>query len=126
MNTESYHQFADGPWLTKAAMEWFWNAYAPDKAARKDPHMSPLNATIDQLRGLPPALIMTAENDVLRDEGEEYAHKLLQAGVEVSAARFLGTTHDFAMLNPLAKTPATRGAIALANAFLANRFRKKK
>jgi len=113
-NTESYQKFAEGPWLTKAAMEWFWNAYAPSEADRKKATVSPLQATIDQLRHLPPALIITDENDVLRDEGEAYAHKLSQAGVKVTAVRFLGTIHDFVMLNALSETPAARGAIALA------------
>lgn len=114
LNTHSYQQFSEGPWLTKAAMEWFWNAYEPDVKARKNPLQSPFLASIDQLKGLPPALIITAENDVLRDEGEAYAHRLMQAGVSVTAIRFLGTIHDFVMLNALAKTPETQGAIALA------------
>jgi acetyl esterase len=118
LNTPSYHEFADGPWLTKLAMEWFWNAYEPSISARSNPLISPLRASIDQLKGLPPALIITDENDVLRDEGEEYAQRLMQAGVNVTAVRFLGTIHDFVMLNALAKTPASRGAIALANSFL--------
>lgn len=113
-NTESYKQFAEGPWLTKAAMEWFWNAYAPDASIRKKHTVSPLQASIDQLRNLPPTLLITDENDILRDEGEAYAHKLMQAGVKVVSVRFLGTCHDFAMLNPLADTPPTRWAIELA------------
>lgn len=118
LNTPSYQQFADGPWLTKPAMEWFWNAYEPNVSNRKKPLLSPLLASIDQLKGLPPALIITAENDVLRDEGEAYAHRLMQAGVPVTSVRFLGTTHDFVMLNALAKTPAAQGAIALASKHL--------
>jgi acetyl esterase len=118
LNTPSYKQFADGPWLTKAAMEWFWNAYAPEGANRADPLMSPLMASAEELKGLPPALVITDENDVLRDEGEAYAKKLLEAGVTVTAVRFLATIHDFAMLNPLANSPATRSAIAFANAHL--------
>jgi acetyl esterase len=82
--------------------------------------LSPLNATIEQLSGLPPALIITDENDVLRDKGESFAYHLMQAGVDVTAVRFLGTLHDFVMLNALAKTPATRAAIALANMYLNN------
>ncbi len=118
LNSSSYTQFAEGPWLTKAAMEWFWKAYEPDAAARKKPLLSPLQASPDELKGLPPALIITAENDVLRDEGEHYAHKLMQAGVDVTCTRFLGTTHDFVMLNALAHTPASRGAFTLANSYL--------
>lgn len=118
LNTLSYGQFAEGPWLTKPAMEWFWNAYEPDTNKRKNFLLSPLEASIDQLKGLPPALVITAENDVLRDEGEAYAHRLMQAGVVVTAVRFLGTMHDFVMLNALAKTPAAQGAIALASKHL--------
>lgn len=114
MDTASYRQFAGGPWLTKPAMEWFWNAYLPDPAARKQPTVSPLQAPVEQLQGLPPALIMVDENDVLRDEGEAYAHKLMDAGVRVTPVRYLGTCHDFVMLNPIRDTPATRGAIAMA------------
>lgn len=122
MNTESYHQYADGPWLTKKAMEWFWNAYAPNASDRKNITASPLQATLDQLKGLPPALIITDENDVLRDEGEAYAHRLMQAGVPVSCIRCVGACHDFMMLNPLAKTPPCRTAIATACALLRKVF----
>jgi acetyl esterase len=113
-DTPSYTRFADGPWLTKRAMQWFWDAYLPDPAARKQPTAAPLNASLDQLAGLPEALVITDENDVLRDEGEAYARKLSNAGVRVTSVRFNGTIHDFVMLNALADTPATRGAIAQA------------
>jgi len=113
-DTPSYTRFADGPWLTKRAMQWFWDAYLPDLAARKQPTAAPLNASLDQLAGLPEALVITDENDVLRDEGEAYARKLSNAGVRVTSVRFNGTIHDFVMLNALADTPATRGAIAQA------------
>jgi acetyl esterase len=123
-DTSSYREFANGPWLTKPAMEWFWNAYAPDVAARKKPTVSPLQASVDQLKGLPPALIITDENDVLRDEGEAYAHKLTHAGVPVTAVRYLGTMHDFVMLDAVRDTPAARSAIALANANLQHALAK--
>jgi acetyl esterase len=122
MDTASYRQFQDGPWLTKATMEWFWDAYAPDPASRSLPAASPLRASLDQLAGLPPALIVTGENDVLRDEGEAYARKLTLAGVPVNSLRINGTIHAFAMLNALANTPATRDAIALASAELRSAF----
>jgi acetyl esterase len=111
-DTPSYTRFADGPWLTKRAMQWFWDAYLPDAAARQQPTATPLSASLDQLAGLPEALVITDENDVLRDEGEAYARKLSNAGVRVTSARYNGTIHDFVMLNALADTPATRGALA--------------
>ncbi len=125
-NTPSYQQFAEGPWLTKKAMEWFWNAYAPNIADRKKHTVCPLQATLEQLKGLPPALVITDENDVLRDEGEAYAHKLMQAGVETTTVRYLGTIHDFLMLNALSDTPAAISARWLATTSLQNRFAQQK
>lgn len=113
-DTKSYQEFADGPWLTKKAMEWFWDQYAPDENTRKEIYASPLMAPIEDLEDLPPALVITDENDVLRDEGEAYARKLDEAGVEVSSVRINGTIHDFLMLNDLADTVPTRTALALA------------
>jgi acetyl esterase len=112
--TESYKTFADGPWLTKKAMQWFWDAYLPDASKRKEITATPLNASLDQLKGLPDALIVVDENDVLRDEGEAYARKLAQAGVRVTSVRYNGTIHDFVLLNPIANTPAVRGALQQA------------
>lgn len=114
LDTGSYRQFAEGPWLTRAAMQWFWDQYLPETDRRSDVLASPLQAGLEDLRGLPPALVITGENDVLRDEGEAYAGKLAQAGVHVTAVRYLGTIHDFVMLNGIAGTPAARGAIAQA------------
>jgi acetyl esterase len=115
LSQESYEEFANGPWLTRAAMEWFWDAYAPNKEDRTKVTASPLSATAERLKGLPPALVIVDENDVLRDEGEAYARKLMEAGVEVTAVRFLATHHDFVMLNALAGTPASKAAIELAS-----------
>jgi len=95
-------------------MQWFWDAYLPDPAVRKQPTTTPLSASLDELAGLPEALVIVDENDVLRDEGEAYARKLSNAGVRVTSTRYNGTIHDFVMLNALADTPATRGAIAQA------------
>jgi acetyl esterase len=116
--TSSYQTFANGPWLTKSAMERFWDAYLPDAASRNEITAAPLRASVDQLRGLPDALVIIAENDVLRDEGEGYARQLLRAGVRVTSVRYNGTVHGFVMLNALADTPATRSAIAQAVAAL--------
>ncbi len=72
--------------------------------------------TIEQLKGLPPAVIHVAENDVLRDEGEAYARKLDLAGVSVSTVRFEGLIHDYGMLNPLSHIPNVRSAVLYAAA----------
>ena len=113
-DTASYAAFAGGPWLTKAMMRWFFDAYVPDVTQRKEPTVSPLQAPLEDLRGLPPALVITDENDVLRDEGEAYARKLMEAGIPVKAVRVLGTIHDFMMLNGLADTPPARQAVCVA------------
>jgi acetyl esterase len=115
-NTHSYEIFQDGPGLTRAAMQWFWDAYAPDHNARHK--ASPLQTPLKDLHDLPPALVITAENDVLRDEGEAYASKLMQAGVEVTAVRYMGTIHGFAANNALRETPAAKSATALVAAKL--------
>ena len=116
--TASYIEFADGPWLTRKAMERFWERYAPGVELQTTPSAAPLRARIEQLEGLPPALVITAEVDVLRDEGEAYAHKLLAAGVPVTAVRYLGAIHDFMLINPIAGSLPTRAAIAQATAAL--------
>lgn len=124
-DTRSYKDFAEGYWLTREAMKWFWDNYLTDRTDRDQPLVSPLQTPIDQLAGLPPALVVTGEFDVLRDEGEEYAHRLNEARVNVTAVRCLGAIHDFAMLNALANTPPTRCAIALANGMLQKAFERK-
>src|SRR5713226_9587134 len=106
-DTASYHQFAEGYHLRRDAMMWFWDQYTANPGERNEITASPLRASTEQLKGLPQALIITAEADVLRDEGEAYANKLRQAGVRVTAVRFQGTIHDFVMLNALAHTAAT-------------------
>ncbi len=121
-NTDSYLRFADGPWLTRKAMKRFWNAYCPIRAFRKEIYVSPLRARIGQLAGLPPALIVTAGNDVLRDEGETYACKLMRAGVGVASVRFDGAIHDFLLLSPLRNCAPASGAMAQACALLHSKF----
>jgi acetyl esterase len=120
--TESYHQFAEGYHLRRDAMMWFWDQYTTNPGERNEITASPLRASKEQLKGLPPALIITAEADVLRDEGEVYANKLREAGVAVTSVRFQGTIHDFVMLNALENTQATRGAMTLAIAWLREGF----
>jgi acetyl esterase len=117
-DTPSYMKFEQGYWLTREAMKWFWNNYTSNQTNLKDPMVSPLQASVEQLKGLPTALIINGENDVLRDEGEAYALKLLEAGVRVTAVRYHGTIHDFVMLNPIADDPAPRGAIEQASHML--------
>ncbi|MFE4173970.1 alpha/beta hydrolase [Streptomyces sp. NPDC056909] len=113
-DTGSYHQFATGYFLRRDGMQWFWDQYTTDEAERAQITASPLRATTEQLTGLPPALVITGEADVLRDEGEAYANKLRQAGVPVTAVRFQGIIHDFVMLNALRETHAAQAAITLA------------
>ncbi|SNX56010.1 acetyl esterase/lipase [Streptomyces sp. TLI_55] len=117
-DTASYHQFATGYFLRRDAMQWFWDQYTTDEAERAQITASPLRATTDQLTGLPPALVITGEADVLRDEGEAYANKLRTAGVPVTAVRYQGVIHDFVMLNALRETHAAEAAINQAVATL--------
>ncbi|MGW6404635.1 alpha/beta hydrolase [Streptomyces sp. NPDC055134] len=119
-DTSSYHQFAEGYYLRRDAMQWFWDQYTADSAQRAEITASPLRATVDELRGLPPALVVTGEADVLRDEGEAYANKLREAGVPVTALRCQGMIHDFVMLNALRGTHAAEAAITQAVRFLAD------
>jgi acetyl esterase/lipase len=118
MDTGSYAQFAEGYHLSAKAMAWFWDCYCPDIEQRAERFASPLRASDEQLAGLPPALLIVDEADILRDEGEAYASRLRAAGVEVTTVRYDGTIHDFMMLNPLSKTRATRAAVAQAAATL--------
>ncbi len=113
-DTDSYHAFAEGYFLRRDAMKWFWDQYTTEEAERAQITASPLRASTEQLTGLPPALVITAEADVLRDEGEAYAAKLRAAGVPVTALRVQGTIHDFVMLNALRDTWAADLAIGLA------------
>jgi acetyl esterase/lipase len=107
-NTKSYKEFGMDRYLTTSTMKWMYDMYIPDPEKRKDIYASPLRATVDQLRGLPPALLVVAENDVLRDEGEAYGRKLDEAGVPVTCIRYNGMIHDFGLLNPIANLPQTK------------------
>ncbi|MFE1265420.1 alpha/beta hydrolase [Streptomyces albogriseolus] len=113
-DTESYRVFADGPFLTAKAMAWFWDCYTGDPAQRAEITASPLRATAEDLAGLPPALVIVDENDVLRDEGEAYARKLTEAGVPTTSVRYNGILHDFMMLNTVRGTRAATAAIEQA------------
>ena len=123
--TPSYQEFgAEGYWLTRETMRWFWDSYVP-APERQEFTVSPLRASLEQLRGLPPALIVTCEQDVVRDEGEAYAHKLMAAGVPVRATRYLGAIHDLVLLNPIALTPPARAALAQVNDILRTVFARE-
>ncbi|MCZ2826915.1 MULTISPECIES: alpha/beta hydrolase [unclassified Modestobacter] len=117
-DTASYEQFREGWFLSREGMQWFWDQYTTDEQERAQITASPLRATTEQLTGLPPALVITAEADVLRDEGEAYAAALRAAGVPVVAVRYQGIVHDFVMLNALRSTHAAEAAIAQAGAYL--------
>ncbi|KAG2221491.1 hypothetical protein INT45_008816 [Circinella minor] len=91
--TSSYEQFQEGYYLSRKMMKWFWDHYIPDEKDRNVITARPLHASIEELRGLPPAFVATAEADVLRDEGEAYARKLLAAGVNVTSVRVIGLIH---------------------------------
>lgn len=116
--TNSYHQFGDKRFLTTPTMKWMYDMYIPDPEKRKDIHASPLQATVEQLKGLPPALIQLAESDILHDEGEAYGRKLDEAGVPVTTVRYNGMIHDFGLLNGLAELPAVRSLFVQAAAEL--------
>ncbi|EMF0485354.1 alpha/beta hydrolase [Enterococcus hirae] len=116
--TDSYQEFAENYFLTKEGMKWFWDQYTTDDSERSEITASPLRATSEELADLPPALILTGEADILRDEGEAYARKLRDAGVAVTQVRFQGMIHDFVMVNSLDQTNATRAAMLLATQWL--------
>jgi acetyl esterase/lipase len=116
--TESYKELGEGRFLTKNMMIWFWDNYLPNENTRKEIYACPLQATLEQLKGLPSTLIQVAENDVLRDEGEAYARRLNEAGVKVTLARYGGLIHDYGLLNALAGVPAVKIALFHAAAVI--------
>ncbi len=117
-NTQSYWQFAVDYYLYRAGMMWFWNQYTMNKRERNEITASPLRATLEDLKGLPAAMILNGEADVLRDEGECYAQKLRKAGVDVTAIRFQAIIHDFVMLNALDQTKACRAAMDVSTEWI--------
>lgn len=114
-DTDSYNQYAEGHFLTRNMMKWFWDNYTTDAKQRNEIYASPLRATTEQLKGLPPALVQTAGADVLRDEGEAYARKLDQAGVAVTAVRYNGMIHDYGLLNVVSQVQEVRSAMLQAS-----------
>jgi acetyl esterase/lipase len=123
-DSESYRLFKGGPYGTAETMEWFWSTYLPDQDLRVESTVSPLRATLDELKDLPPALIIVDENDILRDQGEAYASKLRDADVATACVRFDATMHDFMMLAALRDTETTRAAIDLAASTFRRAFGK--
>lgn len=109
--TKSYEKFAEGRFLTRNMMKWFWDNYTTDPNERAEIYASPLRGMREELQGLPPALVLTAGNDVLRDEGEEYARKMDAAGVDVTAVRYESMIHDWGLLNPISQVPAVRASL---------------
>lgn len=116
VDTASYHEFGTGRFLARDFMKYGWDLYVPDNSTRDNPYVSPLRASSEELAELPPALVITAENDPLRDEGEAYARKMKGAGVEVTAIRYNGVIHDFVLLNAIRDVPEVRAAIQQASA----------
>ncbi|WP_086696468.1 alpha/beta hydrolase, partial [Streptomyces recifensis] len=117
-DTPSYAQFAEGYYLTRDGMKWFWDAYTSDPSQRSEKYAAPLRASLEELKGLPPTLVITDEADVLRDEGEEYANKLREAGNDVTSVRVAGMVHDFLLLDSLRDTRAADIARKIAIDFL--------
>jgi acetyl esterase len=115
VDTDSYHEFGTGRFLARAFMKYGWDLYAPDEKTRNNPYVSPLRASNEELQGLPPALVITAENDPLRDEGEAYARKLMNAGIAVTSTRYDGMIHDFVLLNAIRQLPQVKAALTQAN-----------
>jgi acetyl esterase/lipase len=110
-DTGSYHEYAEGYFLSRAMMKWFWDAYEPTGERRKEIYASPLRATTEQLEGLPPALVQVAGNDVLHDEGLAYARNLDAAGVDVTVVAYETLIHDYGLLNAISQVPAVRDAL---------------
>ena len=117
-NRPSYKEFEEGRFLTTSLMKWMWDHYTTDVNQRKEKYATPINATLEELKGLPPALVQTAEHDILRDEGEAYARKMAEAGVPVTLTRYQGMIHDYGLLNPIANVPAVQSALIQAAAVI--------
>ncbi|HEY8917629.1 MAG TPA: alpha/beta hydrolase [Chitinophaga sp.] len=116
--TESYQKYGEDRFLSTSLMKWMFDQYTTDADERKEPHLAILRNSVENLKGLPPALIQVAENDILRDEGEAYGRKLDEAGVKVTTVRYNGMIHDFGLLNPLAELPTVRSLFEHAAAEL--------
>lgn len=114
----TYKKFGKDRFLTTSLMKWMWDNYTRDPKERSEKYAAPIQASLEELKGLPPALVQTAENDILRDEGEAYARKMSEAGVPVTLTRVQGMIHDYGLLNPIAHVPAVQSALLQAAAVL--------
>jgi acetyl esterase/lipase len=121
-DAESHRAFGEGYHLHSTTMRWCWNQYLPDSVCRTHPTVSPLHIGIDELAGFPPSLIITAEADVVRDEGEAFAAKLLAAEVPTTAVRYDAVIHGFMVVNALCRSDPARAATAQAVSALAAAF----
>lgn len=118
INSESFKKYGEERFLTKSLMIWMRDNYLSNKTQHDDIYVSPVRARTNQLKGLPPTLIEVAENDILRDAGEELGRKLDEAGVDVTTVRFNGVIHDWGLLNGYADLPSTRNMIIFTAAML--------
>lgn len=121
---ESWELYGKQRFLTSTLMTWMWNQYTTDANERSSKFASPLRASLDELKGLPPTLITVAENDILRDQGEALGRKLDLAGVKTTTLRFNGVIHDWGMLNGFAQLPETRDLITISAAMLKKYLQK--
>lgn len=117
-DTESYRMYGEQRFLTTPLMKWMFDQYTTDPKQRKEIYLAPLQATLDELKGLPPTIIQVAENDILRDEAEALGRKLDEAGVDVTTVRYNGVIHDFGLLNGFATIPQTRSLFTYTAAVL--------
>jgi acetyl esterase len=119
-DSPSYRQFTDDPNLGSEAMNWFWDHYLPDATRRSDVLASPLRAERPALSGFPPTLLITCECDILRDQGESLASSLIQAGVEVTAVRWLGVLHNFLITEFLSKSSSAARCMEFISQYCRN------
>ncbi|QAY72701.1 alpha/beta hydrolase [Agromyces protaetiae] len=110
VDTQSYEDFAEGRFLAKDFMKFGWDTYTPTDATRNDIYAAPLKASLEQLKGLPPALILVDENDPLRDEGIAYGRRLREAGVAATTVEYIGLIHDWMLLNPIQGVPGVEAS----------------
>ncbi len=116
--TDSYKIYAEQRFLTSSLMKWMFDQYTTDPKERKEIYLAPLQASLSELKGLPPTVIQVAENDILRDEAEALGCKLDEAGVDVTTVRYNGVIHDFGLLNGFATIPQTRSLFTYTAAVL--------